>query len=91
MRFEREGRGWRRWGERLDGRRASKLIYGMLFGLDGNGLDGECAWIACLRLCNVHVITGRNDPSLLILCEERYVYKLQARNKQLLSCSTLTT
>jgi hypothetical protein len=43
VRFEREGRGWRRWGERLDGRRASKLIYGMLFGLDGNGLDGECA------------------------------------------------
>jgi hypothetical protein len=36
---------------------------------------------ACLRLCNVHVITGRNDPSLLILCEERYVYELQARNK----------
>ena len=57
----------------MDGREDSNLVYGMLFGLDGSGLDSDVLAVvglrgvfACLRLCVTYNTLGGTIPTLII-------------------------
>lgn len=60
----------------MDGREVSNLVYGMLFGLDGSGLNSDVLAVvelrrafACLRLCVTCTIRWKERAKFAILMQ----------------------